>query len=240
MAEEAPRWSWHELADALAEGLSRAAEAVELEQAVRGLDALSELELHPLLHMSLRAAGYGVHPEQRFPRERGKRRRSEGVRCDMVVTPDGLALVDEEPQLGLFAPRETLALGDALWIEVKAVAQFHELRPNRAYAAALQRPVWKDVEKLASDPQIFHAAVLLILFTADAMVADHDLGVWAERASQRGLPLWPRVQRSLKIGDRIGNRLCTLALFPIEAQPPGREPAFAAATTIADIGADLP
>lgn len=218
MAEEAPRslWSWPELADALAAGLSGAAAEVELEQAVRGLDARSELELHPVLHAGLRAAGYGVHPEQRFPRERGKRRRSEGVRCDMVVTPGGLALEAEAPQLGLFAPRQTMAITDALWIEVKAVAQFHEMRPNRAYAAALQRPVWKDVEKLASDPQVLHAAVLLILFTADAATAEHDLGVWAGRASLLGLPLWPRVQRSLPIGDRLGNKLCTLALFPIE------------------------
>jgi hypothetical protein len=218
MTADAPRWSWswHALADTLAAGLIDAAGHIELEQAVRGLDARSELELHPVLHASLRAAGYGVHPEQRFPRERGKRRRSEGVRCDMVVTPDGLALEPEESQLGLFAPRQTIAITDALWIEVKAVAQFHEQRPNRAYAAALQRPVWKDVEKLASDPQILHAAVLLILFTADAATAEHDLGVWAGRASLLGLPLWPREQRSLPIGDRLGNKLCTLALFPIE------------------------
>jgi len=216
MAEHTAPWSWHELADALTKGLVTAAAEVELEQAVRGLDARSELELHPLLHASLRAAGYGVHPEQRFPRERGKRRRSEGVRCDMVVTPGGLALEAEETQLGLFAPRQTVGLEQALWLEVKAVAQFKEQRPNRAYAAALQRPVWKDVEKLAADPGIVHAAVLLILFTADAATAEHDLGVWAGRASLLGLPLWPRVQRSLAIGDRRGNKLCTLALFPIE------------------------
>ncbi len=216
MAEEPYRWSYQELADVLADGLTRASEAVELEQAVRGLDACSELELHPLLHAALREGGYGVHPEQRFPRDRSKRRRSEGVRCDLVVTPGGLPLADEVPQADLFAPRRTVALGDAMWIEVKAVAQFRELAPNRAYAQALQGRVWKDVEKLASDPQIVHAAVLLIVFTADAVVADHDLGVWASRASQRGLPLWPRVQRGVQIGDRIGNRLCTLALFPIE------------------------
>lgn len=216
MSGQPHQWSWHDLADALAAGLERASAAAELEQAVRGLDANKELELHPLLHAALREAGYGVHPEQRFPRERGKRRRSEGARCDIVVTPDGLPLADEAAQLGLFAPTRTVALCDAMWIEVKAVAQFRELAANRAYAQALQRPVWKDVEKLASDPQISHAVVLLILFTADAAVAEHDLGVWAGRASALGLPLWPRISRSLAIGDRIGNRVCTLALFPIE------------------------
>ena len=219
VAHDPPSWSWDALADALADGLTRAAAAIELEQAVRGLDACLELELHPVLQGALREAGYGVHAEQRFPRDRGKRRRSEGARCDIVLTPEGLPLASEEPQLGLFAPTRTVPLTDAMWIEVKAVAQFRELAPNRAYAQALQRPVWKDVEKLAGDPQIAHALVLLVIFTADAEVADHDLGVWESRARGRGLPLWPRVQRSLKIGDRIGNRLCTLALFPIERRP---------------------
>ena len=211
-----PRWSYEDLADALASGLARASAELELEQAVHGLDVRSELELHPLLHAGLRAAGYGVHPEQRFPRERSLRRRTEGSRCDLVVTPEGLPLVDDAAQLGLFAPARAVALADAMWIEVKAVAQFRALAPNMAYAQALQRPVWRDVEKLASDPQIAHAAVLLIVFTADAVVAEHDLGVWAARASQRGLPLWPRVQRTLAIGDRVGHRCCTLALLPIE------------------------
>lgn len=209
-------WSWDDLAEALGSGLTRAAAEVEEEQAVRGLDARLELALHPVLHAALRDAGYGVHPEQRFPKDRGKRRRSEGVRCDMVLTPSGRPLADDAPQTGLFAPGDALALRDALWVEVKVVAQFRELAPNRAYAQALQQPVWRDVTKLASDPGIEHAAVLLVLFTADAVTADHDLGVWASRASARGLPLLHRVTRSVAIGDRIGNRLCTAALFPIQ------------------------
>lgn len=213
---EPPRWSYEDLADALVSGLARASAELELEQAVHGLDVRRELDLHPLLHAGLRAAGYGVHPEQRFPRERGLRRRTEGTRCDLVVTPEGLPLADEAAQTGLFAPARTVALADAMWIEVKAVAQFKALAPNRAYASALQRPVWADVEKLASDPQIAHAAVLLILFTADATVAAHDLAVWATRASHNGLPLWPRIERSLAIGDRVGHRCCTLALWPLE------------------------
>jgi len=196
-------WSWPELADALAAGVARAAEAVELEQAVRGLDACSELELHPVLQAALRDAGYGVFPEQRFPRDRSQRKRSAGARCDLVVTPDGTPLDDG-------------ALGEALWIEVKVVAQFHRQGPNRGYARALQTPVWNDVKKLASDPTIVHGLVVLVLFTVDAVTADHDLDVWRARACDRGLHLWPRVQRSLPIGDRLGNRLCTVALFPLD------------------------
>ena len=202
------RWSWphaaEAIADALAAGLARAAADVELEQAVHGLDARKELELHPVLHAALRDAGYGVTPEQRFPRDRRQRKRSAGARCDLVVTADAATALDDGN------------LGDALWIEVKVVAQFQRSGPNRSYAAALQSPVWRDVEKLASDPAIAHGLVLLVLFTADAVTADHDLEVWRSRAVERGLHLWPRVQRAVPIGDRLGNRLCTVALFPLD------------------------
>lgn len=193
-------WSWSALADALAAGLARAAAEVELEQAVNGLDARRELELHPVLAAALRDAGYHVLAEQRFPRDRHQRKRSAGSRCDLVVTTAAC----DEPDAG------------ALWIEVKVVAQFQRLGPNRAYAAALQTPVWKDVTKLAGDPAIAHGLVLLVLFTADAATADHDLAVWRRRAIERGLHLWPTVVRALPIGDRLGNRVCTVALFPID------------------------
>ncbi len=204
MPEPLIDWSWSALADALAAGLGRAADAIELEQAVHGLDACGELELHPVFQAALRDAGHGVFPEQRFPRDRSRRKRSAGARCDLVVTPDA------------GTPLDDAALGEALWIEIKVVAQFRQAGPNRGYARALQSPVWKDVEKLASDPAIVHGLVVLILFTADAATADHDLDVWRTRATERGLHLWPRVQRSLPIGDRLGNRLCTVALFPLD------------------------
>jgi hypothetical protein len=198
-------WRGEPLADALVAGLAGASAAVELEQAVRGLDAWSELELHPVLEQALRQAGYGVHREQRFPRDRLKRRRSEGARCDLVLTA--------RPDAALDGPE---ALAAALWLEVKVVAQFRPLGPNRGYAQRLQRPVWRDVKKLASDPGIAHALVVLVLFTADHQTAEHDLGVWAARAIDQGLHLWPRIQRSLPIADRIGHRVCTVALFPLD------------------------
>lgn len=208
-------WAFDHLADALVAGLARAEADLAAEQAVHGLDVLRELDVHPLLHAALRTAGYGVAPEQRFPRDRARRRRSEGVRCDMVVTPGGLPLESDAPP-DLFTPRHTIPLTEALWLEVKTVAQHHPLGPHRNYARALQHPVWKDVRKLADDPQIRHAGVLLILFTQGLAVAEHDLDVWARGARTRGLPISPREQRSLPIVDRVGNTLCTAALFPIQ------------------------
>jgi hypothetical protein len=208
-------WALAELADALGAGLERAAAAVELEQAVRGLDARDELALHPLLHGALRDAGHGVAAEVRYPGDRTRTRRSEGRRCDVVVTPRGLPLVEDRPQLDLFRPAAACALADALWLEVKAVAQFVEGGPNRAYARAIQAPVWRDVEKLASDEGIRHAALAFLLFTADEEVARHDLGIWASRGAGRGLPIGAPHLRAVAIGDRLGNRLCTVALYPI-------------------------
>jgi len=189
-------WRWDDLADALAAGVEAASADVELEQAVHGLDARWELELHPVLREGLRRAGYGVASEVRFPRDRGLRRRSEGVRCDMVVTPGGRPLAEPQAQLGLFAPADAVALVDAAWLEVKVVAQYNERGPNRAYAAAV-----------------------LVLFTADATIAGHDLDVWSSGASLRGLRLMPREQRTVPIGDRLGNRLCTVAVFPLARGP---------------------
>jgi hypothetical protein len=186
---------WPELADVLAAGLARAAAALDLEQAVRGLDACRELELHPILQAALRDAGHEVRPEVRFPRDQLQRKRSAGSRCDLVVVEH------EQP---------------TIWLEVKVVAQFRELGPNRAYASALQHPVWRDVRKLASDPAIERAAVILVLFTSDDEVATHDLEVWVRRAILAGLHLWPRHQRSLPLADRLGHRVCTVAVFPLD------------------------
>lgn len=215
MAADFPPWSLPALADALADGVTRASDEVEEAQDVRGLDAMSELALHPILQRALRDAGYGVHPECRYPADRRRQRRSEGSRCDLVLTPDHRPLVGDELQLGLFAPASPVALADALWLEVKVVAQFHEMQPNRAYEQAMQQPVWKDVEKLARDPHIVHAVVLLVLFTDTRETAAHDLDVWSARALETRVPIGLREQRSVPIGDRLGHRVCTLALFPI-------------------------
>jgi hypothetical protein len=197
--------------------LDEAARAVELEQAVRGIDSLDELALHKVLAAGLLQKGWGVFPEERYPADRGRRRRSEGLRCDLVLTRDGRPLLDERAQLELFRPVAACPLGEALWVEVKTVAQFGESGGNRAYASALQRPVWRDVAKLAAADTIRQAVVLLVLYTADDATADHDLGVWTELGRARGLPIGAPSLRRLTIGDRLGNQRCTAALFPLRA-----------------------
>ena len=53
-------WSPATVADALAEGLARRARALDVEQAVTGLDQWSELELHPVLAEGALAAGFEI------------------------------------------------------------------------------------------------------------------------------------------------------------------------------------
>ncbi len=210
------RWSVAELADALAAGLRRQAEQFDREQAVRGLDSLDELSLHPLLQQALRAAEYGVYAEQRYPGERGKRKLSEGERCDLVLTPDGRVLEAPEAQGTLFAAPSPVPLDEAFWLEVKTVAQWTEEGPNARYTSELLEPVRRDVRKLARDPGITHAGVLLLLFTSDRQGAEHDLTIWQDRCLERQLPISAPSIRHVPITDRLGNCEATLALYPVQ------------------------
>lgn len=208
---------WQTVVEQLADGFERLSAEIELEQAVVGLDGLRELALHGVIERCLLDAGYGVTRERRFPSERG-RKRSAGRRCDFVLTRDGRALTVDGPP-GLFPEPDAATDADAGWLEVKLVAQHRPMGAGADYAQRLQRPVWDDVAKLARDTGIHDAAVLLVMFTDGDATANHDLDVWAQRASARGLALWPRRERALDIGDRLGNRRCRLAIFPLERPP---------------------
>ena len=204
-----------DIADAVIAGLADAAAARDAERAVRGVDALDELALHPVLATGLASAGYGVHREVRYPADRRKRKISEGERCDFVLTPDGRPLRVPEAAATLFDCPDAVDLDDAFWLEVKVVAQFTTEGPNRQYAPQLLSTVGRDVTKLSKDEGILHAGLLLILFVHVQEVADHDLGIWQDRCVARSLPIAAPSIRRLPITDRLGNGLCVAALYPV-------------------------
>ena len=210
-------WSMADIADAVAAGLREQARALDVEQAVYGLDSRDELGLHPILQGTLRAAGYGVWPEERYPCDRVHVRRSAGRRCDMVLTPapEALPLRDAEMQDTLFGAQPAVDLDQALWLEVKTVAQFAQAQPFARYSAELLSPVAQDLMKLWSDQGIGHAGLLLVLFTAEAAVAEHDLAAWQQHCLDRGYPLSPPATRGFRITERQGNAWCAAAVFGV-------------------------
>ena len=209
------RWQPPDIADAVAAGLTLQARADDAEHAVYGFDALDELGLHPIIQRALRDGGFGVWPEQRYPGHWHKTKRSEGLRCDLVLTPDGNALREEAVKDTLFDTGEATDTQAAYWLEVKTVAQYETGGAFKRYSAELLSPVMKDVKKIWSDGVIQHGGLLIVLFTEAQEIAEHDLAVWHERCIRKGFPVGPPAVRGLPITDRIGNRWCSVAVFGV-------------------------
>ncbi len=210
------RWSIGELADLVEAGLKAQAEQRDAEQAVYGIDALDELGLHPLIQDAFAQAGYGVWPETRYPDAWVKRKKSHGMRCDVVLTHDRLPLRDPEVKGTLFgAVVDAADASEAYWLEVKTVAQFEEGEGFRRYAAELLRPVTRDVKKVWADGVIRSGGLLVVLFTRDRATAEHDLHAWHQRGLQRGEPIGAMALRGFSITERTGNAWCAVALFGV-------------------------
>jgi len=205
------------LADAIADGLKARANADDEEQAVYGFDSLAELKLHPLVRQSLKAAGYGVFPEQRYPSDWGNPRHSEGMRCDVVITEDAAGPCLRDPRLRgtLFDTLGAIDPEDAYWLEIKTVSQHTTNGPFRGYSRELLAPVADDVKKLWADGLIFHCGLLLILFTETREVAEHDLLAWFDRCLKHGYPVASPSARGFPITNRIGNGWCAAAVFGV-------------------------
>ncbi|HWB21215.1 MAG TPA: hypothetical protein VG711_13030, partial [Phycisphaerales bacterium] len=124
-------------------------------------------------------------------------------------------LVQPDAAQTLFEPADAVAVDESLWLEVKIVSQFTTEGPNASYSSQLLSGISQDLTKLASDPQILHAAFLVIMFVASDEIASHDLRIWEERCLTKGLPLAAPSKRSLPITNRLGNALLHAALFPV-------------------------
>jgi hypothetical protein len=190
-------YSIADISNVIAAGLLRQAKQLELEQAVYGLDTHNEVKFHALLARTLEGSGYGVFREQRYPVHRNNRNRSVGVRCDLVLTPGGRALASPGEPPTLFDPPNPVALEDALWVEVKLLAQFTTAGPNRRYSS-LYGAVRRDVAKLTSAQGIVHRALLILSFAQDLCVADHDLEIWRAQCAERGFDVRCPELRSLQ------------------------------------------
>ncbi len=212
-------WDLRAVVEALADGVRTESNRLDQEQAVRGVDALDEVALHALLRDGLTDAGFGVCTEQRFPTGAVRRRRSEGERCDLVVTRSpGARLLDPLLAGTLFAD-DGIGPAHALWIEVKLAAQFAIIdgvaRPNPRYSAQLLTAVQADIRKLHREPGITDAAVCVVCFTEHRETAEHDLTACAHRCLDKRLPIGAPHIKTLPITERIGSAWCAIGLFPV-------------------------
>jgi hypothetical protein len=225
------------LVDIAAEGLQKRSGELEAEQAVYGLDALSEVQFHPLLAAAFRGAGFGVWPEQPLPGIVSNRpKRAERERCDLVLTESPLhPLVDPVAVLkesdaaagtlfaGQMAPPKPRGVPpeEAYWLEVKLVEQFCFSAgvpgPNRSYSSELLSIAPRDIPKLAADTLVRFGGLMLILFTAGREVAEHDLGAMAHRCLDQGFPVAAPCWRGFAVPDRIGNTWCTISILPVRS-----------------------
>ncbi len=208
-------WSVADIADAVESGLRQSAEQIDLEQSVEGLDALEEVALHPILAEALTDGGYGVYREQRYPADRIKRKISEGERCDLVLTPNSEPLREPGAEATLFEPSGALELDEAFWLEVKVVSQYTPEGANRTYSSQLLSTVRQDITKLSKDRGILHAGLLIVLFVAEPIIAEHDLGIWQDRCLELSLPIGAPSRRLTPIADRMGNGVCSIAVYPV-------------------------
>jgi hypothetical protein len=217
-------WQAVSIVRIVTDGLERAASDREREDAVSGIDRLEETQLQPLIAEALHRAGLGVWPEQRYPADRIHRRRSQGRRCDLVLTDSitlspvrALAVADSaaDPSKKISERPDAPLPPDAFWLEIKTVAQFTAEGPARDYSPRLLGDVAADVGKMASDPDIRYAGVLLVLFTRDRETARHDLLAWQLRCSEKDLPVFSPAVGGFCLNDRVGNGHATVALFPV-------------------------
>ncbi len=232
-------WCIDQIADLMAESVRLENLRRRAEDAVTGIDALDETQIHPLLAAHFADSGLGVLRERAFPTpKRARPRDSERERCDLVLThdPSGI-LVDpvevdrrqhelEGTLFEPFAQRAAALVGtlpeDALWIELKVCGQYEFVSgvpcPNTAYTTGVIRGPAVDIRKLARERAIRFAASALILFAQDEPTARHDLQIAAHKWLDQSLPIREPIVRTVPIDDRIGNTVAAICLTPVRSE----------------------
>jgi hypothetical protein len=201
------------VADQLAGILQQAEADLRLDQAVYGLDAKEELELHTIFFNGLRQH-YEVAREVHYPSSVGAKL-SHRLRCDLVLSPAGRPLrLDRNPPT-LFDPPNPCDAKDALWLEIKMAYQYRTggIR-HSGYGSQWRLAVVEDLKKMETEPFIHEAALLLVVFNESVEILEKDLDLFETLLAQKEVLAGFRQVRTIPILDRIGHRLCTVALWP--------------------------
>ena len=199
-------WNEDNLVEFASNALASAAQELDFENATRGIDGLQEVELQELILQALGSQNVVAVKEARYPAAHVIERLNQGKRCDLLLFRDS-------EDLQLLSQLDADKVG--YWLEMKRVAQFLESGPNWHYERTLLETLPQDVFKLANDPTIFYAGLLVIFFTANASIGSRDLQMWKRHALGHGCPVGiPRIC-DFSITNRIGNEHVFVALFPL-------------------------
>jgi hypothetical protein len=207
------RWDFFSLADQLGRAIERAEAALRLEQAVYGLDSRDEKAIQSLLADGL-AQHYEVAREVHYPSSVG-RKLTHRQRCDLVLTPKGRPLRLDRAPPTLFDPIDLCTAQEALWLEVKVAYQFREgaIR-HGGYGAQWRNGVVEDLRKMEAEPLIREAGLVLIVFTESPEILEKDVELFEIVLAQKEVLAGFRQVRSVPVLERMGHRLCTVAVWP--------------------------
>jgi len=207
------KWDFSTLADRLGQAVQAAQDELRLEQAVYGLDARDERSLQVLLAERL-SAHYEVAREVHYPSSSGKKL-SHRMRCDLVLAPKGCPLRRDASPPTLFDPPALCEPGDALWLEVKIAYQFREGGARHGgYGAQWRQAVVADLRKMEAEEPIREAGLVLVVFNESQSILDKDLELFEDVLARKEVLAGFRQVRSVKITERIGHHLCTVAVWP--------------------------
>lgn len=206
-------WDFSTLADQLADVIETAEADLRLEQAVYGLDARDERAIQVLLADGL-SKHYEVACEAHYPSSAGKKL-SHRQRCDLALSPKGRPLKLDRALPTLFDPPDLCPPGEALWLEVKVAYQFREGGARHGgYGSQWRSAVVDDLRKMEAEERIREAGLLLVVFNESRQVLEKDLDLFETVLAQQEVLAGFRQVRSIPIVERIGHRLCTVALWP--------------------------
>ncbi|QOV92193.1 hypothetical protein [Humisphaera borealis] len=206
-------WDLSTVADHLAASVLAAEQELQLEQAVYGLDARDEKSLQAMMAGRL-GAYYEVCREVHYPSSVGKRL-THRQRCDLVLTPKGRPLRLDSKPATLFDPPDEAGPADGLWLELKVAFQFKEGGERHGgYGPQWRQAVVEDLRKMEAEPLIHEAGLLLIVFNESQEVLAKDLELFEDVLARKEVLAGYRHVRSVPITERIGHRLCTVALWP--------------------------
>lgn len=207
------QWDFGTLADELEKVIGHAESELRLEQAVYGLDAKSELDIQDLLANGLKAF-YEVAREVHYPSTAGKKL-SHRQRCDLVLTPKGRPLKLDSVPATLFDPPDQAEPHEGLWLEVKVAYQFREGNIRHGgYGSQWRDGVVEDLRKMEAEPLIHEAGLCLVVFTESREILEKDIELFESVLTRKEVLAGFRKVKTVEITERIGHRICTVALWP--------------------------